>query len=85
MERDKYALDGYIKKFKENEKDVLRAKRNINNYKKELLNKSLEREAALAKEKEQAKGKKEKRNEVENKATIQVQDPTKHVRLNGTP
>jgi hypothetical protein len=55
VERDKYALDGYIKRFKENERDVMRAKRNINNYKKEMINKSLEREAALAREREQAK------------------------------
>jgi hypothetical protein len=35
-------LDHYIKKFKENERNVLRAKRNINNYKKEIMNRSQE-------------------------------------------
>jgi hypothetical protein len=85
VERDKYGLDGYIKRFKENEKDVLRAKRNINNYKKELHNKSLEREAAH-KEKVQAKQNKEKRNEGENKIpTKQVQGPSKQAIINGTP
>jgi hypothetical protein len=41
VEKDKYALDQYVKRFKENEKDVLRSKRNINIYKREMLNKSI--------------------------------------------
>lgn len=42
VESSKYQLDVYIRKFKENEREVMRAKRSINTRKKEILNKSAE-------------------------------------------
>jgi hypothetical protein len=44
VESDKHELNEYVKRFKENERNVLRAKRNINNYKKEMMHRSMKRE-----------------------------------------